>query len=174
MTNVSVYDIIIVIDNFNIFNSIYYNNYLHEGLHMEVNRTNIEVRYQETDQMGVVYHANYLIWFEIGRTKYIEQLGFNYAEMEANNIISPVIDVEISYKMPAKYGDSVIVETWLHHYDGVRTTYAYNVVNKDGSIYATGKTVHIVAEKDTFKPTLLRKVNLAWHEQYKNRNNEGC
>ena len=53
---------------------------------MTVNHTEIEVRYQETDQMGVVYHANYLVWFEIGRTKFIEQLGFKYAEMERTEL----------------------------------------------------------------------------------------
>src|SRR5690625_5397224 len=68
-------------------------------------RTQIEVRYQETDQMGVVYHANYLVWFEIGRTKFIESLGFNYADMEAHNVVSPVTNVNVSYKYPVQYGD---------------------------------------------------------------------
>src|SRR5699024_9719830 len=79
---------------------------------LDINKTKIEVRYQETDQMGVVYHANYLVWFEIGRSKYIDQLGFNYVEMEKDNIVSPVIDLQISYKRPATYGDTVTIFTW--------------------------------------------------------------
>src|SRR5699024_11587418 len=67
-------------------------------LHMTIHETSIDVRYAETDQMGDVYHANYLIWFEIGRTKLIEQLGFQYADMEKDNIISSFIDVKVHYK----------------------------------------------------------------------------
>src|SRR5699024_6918057 len=80
-------------------------------LHMTINETSIEVRYAETDQMGVVYNANYLIWFEIGLTKLIEQLEFQYEEMEKDNIISPVIDVKVQYKKPAIYGDTVTILT---------------------------------------------------------------
>ena len=61
---------------------------------MLISETNIEVRYAETDQMGVVYHANYLVWMEIGRTKLIEDLGFKYAEMEKDGILAPVIDAQ--------------------------------------------------------------------------------
>src|SRR5690625_670534 len=85
-------------------------------------RTTIEVRYQETDQMGVVYHANYLVWFEIGRTKLIESLGFNYADMEKQQVVSPVIDVKISYRKPVRYDEKVIIETWIESYNGIRTT----------------------------------------------------
>lgn len=133
---------------------------------MTINRTQIEVRYQETDQMGVVYHANYLVWFEIERTKFIEQLGFNYTEMEASNIVSPVLDAQISFKKPARYGFKVYVETWLEDYDGVRTTYGYQVINDENDVLVTGNTVHTIVMKDTFKPVLLRKVNHVWHETY--------
>lgn len=133
---------------------------------MLINKTKIEVRYQETDQMGVVYHANYLVWFEIGRTKYIEELGFKYTEMEASDIVSPVLDAQISYKKAVKYGDEVYVETWLEAYDGIRTTYAYQVINHTGLVYVTGKTVHVVVKKDTFRPVTLRKVNPDWHAAY--------
>src|SRR5699024_1235536 len=97
-------------------------------------RTTIEVRYQETDQMGVVYHANYLVWFEIGRTKYVKNLGFDYAEMEKHHVVSPVIDVQASYNKPVRYGETVYVDTWVIKYDGIRTVYRYNIVNKDGEV----------------------------------------
>src|SRR5699024_11797174 len=90
-------------------------------LHMTINETSIDVRYAETDQMGGVYHANYLIWFEIGRTKLIEQLGFQYAEMEKDNIISRVIEVKVQYKKTARYGDTVTMLKGLEDYNVIRT-----------------------------------------------------
>lgn len=119
--------------------------------------------------MGVVYHANYLVWFEIGRTKYIEQLGFKYTEMEDKDLVSPVIDAQISYKTPIKYGDKVIVETWLEDYDGIRTTYGYRIRNGKNEIAVTGMTKHVVVKKDTFKPIILRKFHPNWHQAYKDR-----
>lgn len=136
---------------------------------MEINKTEIEVRYQETDQMGVVYHANYLVWFEIGRTKFIEQLGFQYVEMEKNGFLSPVIDVQISYKIPVKYGDRVFVETWLENYDGIRITYGYRILTSSNEVAVTGTTKHVVVKKESFKPVLLRKVHPKWDQAYKSR-----
>lgn len=133
---------------------------------MIINTTKIEVRYQETDQMGVVYHANYLVWFEIGRTKYIEQLGFKYTEMEEQDLVSPVIDAQLSFKKPAKYGDDVTIETWLDAYDGLRTTYAYQITNGAGDVLVTGKTVHALVTKERFRPIRLGKVNPKWDEFY--------
>lgn len=135
---------------------------------MEINETEIEVRYQETDQMGVVYHANYLIWFEIGRTKYIEQLGFQYAEMEKMEIVSPVVNVQVSYKKPARYGDKIIIQTGLKAYDGIRTTYEYKIKNKQDDILVIGTTDHVVVKKDRFKPVRLRSVFPEWHQAYTN------
>lgn len=133
---------------------------------MHIVNTPIEVRYQETDQMGVVYHANYLIWFEIGRTKFIESLGFNYATMESAGIVSPVTDVQVSYKTPVRYGDEdVVVSTWLESYDGIRTTYAYEVKVK-GEVAVTGKTEHVIVKQENFRPVSLRKAFPDWHEAY--------
>lgn len=133
-----------------------------------INQTDIEVRYQETDQMGVVYHANYLVWFEIGRTKLIEQLGFRYASLEEESVLSPVIDAQISYQRPAEYGDTANVSTWIQAYDGVRTTYAYEVKNQNGQQLVTGTTMHVIVDKEHFKPLRLRSVNREWHLAYKN------
>ncbi|MUK90669.1 YbgC/FadM family acyl-CoA thioesterase [Ornithinibacillus sp. L9] len=128
--------------------------------------TTIEVRYQETDQMGVVYHANYLVWFEIGRTKFIEKLGFKYADMEKNNIVSPVIDVQVSFKNPIRYGDQPTIYTWLESYDGLRTVYGYEIVNQHGKVAVTGTTKHVIVKKDNFRPLSLRKAFPEWHEAY--------
>ncbi len=136
-------------------------------------RTQIEVRYQETDQMGVVYHANYLVWFEIGRTKFIESLGFNYADMEAHNVVSPVTNVNVSYKYPVQYGDVVYVDTWIESYNGIRTVYGYNIIKEDDTIAVTGTTEHVIVKKDSFRPLSLRKAFPDWHAAYLKQIDEG-
>lgn len=128
-------------------------------------KTPIEVRYQETDQMGVVYHANYLIWFEIGRTKFIESLGLSYAGMEKDGIVSPVIHADISFKRPVRYGDSVVIETWLQAYNGVRSVYGYQIMS-NGELAVSGETEHVIVKKDTFRPISLKKAFPDWHKLY--------
>ncbi|HLR54696.1 MAG TPA: thioesterase family protein [Pseudogracilibacillus sp.] len=134
---------------------------------MSLNKTTIEVRYQETDQMGIVYHANYLVWFEIGRTKFVEDLGFKYAALEKDNVLSPVVDIHIQYKKPAKYGDKVYVYTWISQYNGVRTTYCYEIRNHKNDILVTGESEHVLVDAVSFRPLRLQKVNQQWHEAYK-------
>lgn len=116
--------------------------------------------------MGVVYHANYLVWFEIGRTKYIEELGFSYAEMEKHNVVSPVLDAQLTYKKPVRYGDEAYVETWLESYDGIRTVYGYHILDAEGEIAVSGSTKHTVVKKDSFRPISLRKSFPEWHHAY--------
>lgn len=128
--------------------------------------TPIEVRYQETDQMGVVYHANYLVWFEIGRTKFIESLGFCYADMEKDGVVSPVTNAQISFKKPIRYGEKVLIETWLDHYDGLRTVYGYHILNEVNEIAVSGKTEHVIVKKESFRPLSVRKAFPDWHEAY--------
>ncbi|SFM36946.1 acyl-CoA thioester hydrolase [Gracilibacillus orientalis] len=130
--------------------------------------TPIKVRYQETDQMGVVYHANYLIWFEIGRTAFIEELGFKYHEMEGKGVVSPVVDANIQFKHPIRYGDDAYVETWLEKYNGIRTTYGYQILDQDGNVAVTGETQHVIVKKENFRPLSLKKQFPNWHEAYQN------
>lgn len=137
------------------------------GIVLNKNRTQIEVRYQETDQMGVVYHANYLVWFEIGRTKLLEQLGFKYADMERDGFVSPVLDARILYKKAVTYGDKVVIETSLKDYDGIRITYNYSIFNeKDDTLCVSGYTKHVLVHKDTFRPVQIEKINKDWHYMY--------
>lgn len=116
--------------------------------------------------MGVVYHANYLVWFEIGRTKFIENLGLTYADMEKQDIVSPVVDAQISFKKPIRYGEDTTVETWVETYDGIRTVYAYNIINQNNDIAVSGTTKHVIVHKDTFRPLSLRKAFPDWHQAY--------
>src|SRR5690625_3843139 len=107
--------------------------------------------------MGVVYHANYLVWFEIGRTKYIEYLGFKYADMERHNFVCRVSDAHISFKRPVGYGEQVGIERWIRSDDGIRTGYGYQVIGADSNIAVRGTTEQVIVYKDSFRPLSLRK-----------------
>lgn len=133
---------------------------------MLVSTKEIEVRYAETDQMGVVYHANYLVWMEVGRTALIEDLGFSYAQMERDGIISPVLDIQASYKKPLRYGEKAMVKTWIEEYDGIRVTYGYEISKEDGELAVCGFSKHACVVKDSFRPISIKKKFPAWHEAY--------
>ena len=133
---------------------------------MRIVENKIEVRYQETDQMGVVYHGNYLVWFEIGRTKYVESLGLKYTELEGLGYYSPVIDINIHYKKPLTYGQTATIKTSLKSYDGIRTVYDYEIFDEKGNLAVTGNSTHAVVRKDNFTPVLMRKVYPHWHQAF--------
>ncbi|WP_280771911.1 acyl-CoA thioesterase [Salipaludibacillus daqingensis] len=133
---------------------------------MLVATTNVDVRYAETDQMGVVYHANYLVWCEIGRTKMIEEIGFSYADMEKTGTLSPVTNVQMNYHFPAKYGQSVTIHTWIEDYNGIRITYGYEIKNDEGKRCLTGTSEHVCVDAKTFRPMKIKKHFPAWHEAY--------
>ncbi|SEJ17618.1 acyl-CoA thioester hydrolase [Bhargavaea ginsengi] len=134
---------------------------------MYVNETSVKVRYSETDQMGVVYHANYLVWMEIGRTSLIEDIGFRYDKLEEEGFLSPVIDLNISYKNAMRYGESAIIRTWIQSHGRLRTTYGYEILHGDGTVAATGQSVHTLVHKETFRPVGLRKADPEWDAKYR-------
>lgn len=89
--------------------------------------TTTRVRYAETDQMGVVYHSNYLIWCEIGRTDYLRELGTTYAELERQGLRLAVADAQIRYHAPARYDDLVQIETWIERTQTRALTFGYEI-----------------------------------------------
>jgi acyl-CoA thioester hydrolase len=109
----------------------------------------VRVRYAETDQMGVVYYANYLVWFEIGRTDLLRQNGWSYREMEVDGYSLPVIDAQCAYKASAKYDDEIEVRTSGGMLSPVRVKFSYEVVRAaDRTVLATGSTVHATLDRD--------------------------
>ena len=96
-------------------------------------RSEFRVRYAETDRMGVVYHANYLVWCEIGRTDYIRELGTTYAAMEREGITLAVADAALRYHAPARYDDLIRVETTLADVRSRALTFQYLILNADSS-----------------------------------------
>jgi acyl-CoA thioester hydrolase len=108
-----------------------------------VSRPVIRVRYAETDQMGVVYYANYLVWFEIGRTEWLRDTGWTYRAMEEDGLTLPVIEARCEYKAGARYDDELEIRTTGRVVSPVRLAFDYEVVRRvDGVVVATGQTTH--------------------------------
>src|SRR5690554_3589988 len=125
---------------------------------MLVKDTTIRVRYAETDQMGVVYHTNYIIWFEIGRTEWFRQINQDYRALEEQDIILPVIEVNCKYKKSALYDDQIIVRTYLKEVKGIRLIFHYEILRMEGEeLLAEGETIHAFVEKDKKTPIPLKK-----------------
>lgn len=110
----------------------------------------VRVRYAETDQMGVVYHANYFVWFEVGRVEFLRQLGFSYREMEQNDgCCIAVVDARCRYKAPARYDDELIVRTHLKNVRESLVHFGYELLRaSDGALLAEGETTHIVVNSE--------------------------
>ena len=119
-----------------------------DALFDEWHETDIRVRYAETDQMGVVYHANYLVWFEIGRTEFCRARGFAYREMEENDHAFLVVaESYCRYKAPAYYDDELIVRTHVTELRRRSVRFGYEVVRlSDDTIIAEGETGHVVTD----------------------------
>jgi acyl-CoA thioester hydrolase len=105
-------------------------------------RCEIRVIYGDTDQMGVVYYANYLRWFEAGRTEFLRAKGLSYSDFEAKEkLILPVVEAGVTYRQPARYDDLVAVETRLADVRRASARFEYEV-RRGGDLLATGFTVH--------------------------------
>ncbi len=115
--------------------------------------TPARVRYAETDQMGIVYYANYLVWFEIGRVELLRSLGLAYAQMETDHgLILPVIEASCRYRSPARYDDEILIETRPALLRGSVLKFAYRILRKapegdDHKVLAEGETVHVVCDE---------------------------
>jgi acyl-CoA thioester hydrolase len=120
--------------------------------------TTLRVRYAETDQMAVVYHSNYLIWFEVGRVELMRQLGFTYREMEEDGIYLPVVEVKCRYKHPARYDEEVTIRTRVEQTRPSLLRFHYEAVRKsDGRLLATGESIHVVVGRDLKRVHLTAK-----------------
>ncbi|HEY1253968.1 MAG TPA: thioesterase family protein [Terracidiphilus sp.] len=122
--------------------------------------TEVRVRYAETDQMGVVYYANYLVWFEIGRVELLRALGFSYRQLEAEHgCILPVIEATCRYRASARYDDQILIESRPALLRGPVLKFAYRVLRKnpDGAeptLLAEGETTHVVCDSQMKKKHL--------------------
>lgn len=121
--------------------------------------TRVRVRYAETDQMGVVYYANYLVWFELGRVELLRQIGFDYKSMETEeDCWIPVVEANCRYKSPARYDDELIVQTSVAAMRGSVLKFRYCIVRAaDKHLLAEGETTHVITDSRMQKRTLPGK-----------------
>jgi acyl-CoA thioester hydrolase len=110
--------------------------------------SSVRVRYAETDKMGVVYYANYLVWFEIGRTDWLRDTGWSYRSMEEEGIQLPVIEAHCEYRQGARYDDEIQIRTTAKKLSPVRVQFDYEAARRaDGVLLATGYTVHATIDR---------------------------
>jgi acyl-CoA thioester hydrolase len=129
--------------------------------------TEVRVRYAETDQMGIVYYANYLVWFELGRVELLRSLGLAYSRLETDHgCILPVIEASCRYKSPARYDDEILIETRPAMLRGSVLKFAYRILRKaldgrDQTLLAEGETVHVVCDDKLQRKPLPEKYEAA-------------
>jgi acyl-CoA thioester hydrolase len=133
---------------------------------MYISTKEIQIYYADTDMMGVIYHANYAKWLELGRSQLIEDLGYNYLDMEKAGYYAPVYNLNITYKKSIKFGDKAFVKTWVEENTGLKTIYGYHIVNGDGDVCVEGSTTHIIVTKDSFRPIQFKKAFPEWFQKY--------
>lgn len=133
--------------------------------------TPIAIRYGETDMMGVVYHANYLLYFEDARTAFLEAIGHPYRLIEEAGFMSPVVNFEVNYGEPLRYGDTAIVRTRITVSRPTKTVYAYEVFREGQNLdtdkpCCTGQSTHCLVDATTFKPVSIKRVMPELYEKY--------
>jgi len=122
---------------------------------MESVSTQLRVRYAETDQMGVVYHANYIVWMEVGRVEYFRALGIRYRDLEQEGILLVVVEAHCRYHSPARYDEEVSIRTWVEEAGPRRIRFGYEMTDSLTSRHlATGETKHVFCGADQ-KPKKL-------------------
>ena len=115
----------------------------------DVIETTLRVRYAETDAMGIVYHTNYIVWFEVGRGEFMRQRGGNYREFEEQGLYLPVTEVDARYVNPARYDDLVVVRTSVDRVRSRSVTMYYEVLMKEtGQLLVTGHTKHFCTDRE--------------------------
>ena len=120
----------------------------------------LRVRYKDTDQMGLVYYANYFVWFEVGRAEFLRSLGMSYKSLEQSEIFLPVIEAYCEYKSPARYDDELRVVVALKMLQEVRLGFQYDIfkVGEEDTLLASGETTHAFVNPKG-RPLVVRKQN---------------
>jgi acyl-CoA thioester hydrolase len=134
--------------------------------HRAVNETKLRVRYAETDQMGVAYHSNHLIWFEVGRVEFLRQMGFSYRDMErVDGLFIAVAEAHCRYRAPVHYDEEVVVRTWLKHVRKSVVVFSYELVRaENGALLAHGETTHVATDASMKTAALPEKYLQAFRD----------
>ncbi len=130
----------------------------HEGKQITLYPYEHHAKYYETDQMGIIHHSNYIKWMEEARMNLMDQIGLSYKQMEEMEIISPVISLSIDYISMVHFDDTVVIETHLKKYNGIRMELEYEMFDKkSGEKRATGKSSHCFLSRSG-KPISLKRI----------------
>lgn len=112
----------------------------------------LRVRYSETDQMGVVYHSNYLNYLELSRVEWLRDLGFSYAELEKNGVLLPVVHASLNYRSPARYDDLLRIESRVSEIGGSSIEFQSEIYNESGVLLVEAVVRLVCIQSGTFKP----------------------
>lgn len=120
---------------------------------MLVNKTQLRVRYGETDQMGYVYYGNYAQYFEVARVEWLRKLGISYKQLEEDGIMLPVLKLEVNYHKPAKYDDLLTIEASIRKKPSVRIEFDFKIYNTHNELLTTGYTSLVFIDMKRNRPT---------------------
>lgn len=135
---------------------------------MVKSQSKITARYAETDQMGIIHHSVYPVWFEVGRTDFIKKLCYTYSQMEKDGIMLPLVSLNCIYLLPAKYEDELIIQTTVGELKYSSVTFNYDVIRvSDSAVIAKGSTVHAFVNTDDFKVISIKKKNIDIYNKLK-------
>ena len=121
---------------------------------MSTHQVEVRVRYSETDQMGVVYHGNYIPFFEIGRVEWLRDKGISYKTLEQNGIALPIVSMTLNYKKSARYDDLLFVKTKLKSYSGVKIEFDCEIWNEQEELLTTAYFLLVFVDLKTGRPTV--------------------
>lgn len=124
----------------------------------------LSLRYSDTDQMGVIYHANYFTYFEQGRTAYLQELGYHYHEIEEAGLLFPVRDVKCTYLKAIRFGELVYLKTFVKEVSKIKITYGHELYNASDELCAQGQTSVVSVKKNDFA---LSRFDRTYPELYK-------
>lgn len=119
---------------------------------MKTSFLKIQPRYSETDQMGIIHHANFLIYMEQARLEWLNDLGFSYQKMEDEGVLLPVHQIDIKYKNPIKFGDQITVKTTLRNLPTTRVIFDYEISINDNQLCAIAALTLVFTDANTFRP----------------------
>jgi len=120
---------------------------------MKEHNIQVRVRYSETDQMGVVYHGNYIPYFEIGRVEWLRNTGISYKSMEESGIALPIVSLTLNYKKPARYDDVLNVKTIFKKQSSVKIEFECEITNEKNELLTTGHFLLVFVDIKTGRPT---------------------
>jgi acyl-CoA thioester hydrolase len=120
---------------------------------MLVTETQVRVRYAETDKMGIVYHGNYAIYYEAGRTEALRQIGITYKSLEDNGVMMPLVNMSSKFHWPATYDEVLTIRTFMEEITGARVNIRYEIYNGEQQLINSAETTLVFLDMQTRRPT---------------------